>query len=96
MAEEKLWNVNEVAEFLGMKKQGIYQMIFYRRIPVIKLSTHCVRFDPQAIKKWLAEKTAEANPRRSVQYPGGGGGATAGDRARIDRIVDAARQEVEI
>lgn len=55
----KLWNVNEVAEFLGLAVGSVYQMLSSKRLPCIRISARCVRFDPKAIEEWVAQRTEE-------------------------------------
>ncbi|GAB6182813.1 helix-turn-helix transcriptional regulator [Thermodesulfovibrio hydrogeniphilus] len=61
MKEKKLLTVDEVARMLSLSKQSIYQLVFYRKIPVIRLSKRALRFDPEAIERWLKEKTVDVD-----------------------------------
>jgi predicted DNA-binding transcriptional regulator AlpA len=62
---ERLWTIENVAQFLGYKTNAVYQLVYYRRIPAIKISKKAVRFDPAEIKKWLAEKSQATEFSRS-------------------------------
>jgi excisionase family DNA binding protein len=53
----KLWDVNEVADFLGLAVGSVYQMLSAKRLPCIRISARCVRFDPKAIEEWVAQRT---------------------------------------
>lgn len=53
----KLWNVKEVAAYLDLAVGSVYQMLSARRLPCIRLSARCVRFDPRQIEAWLAART---------------------------------------
>jgi predicted DNA-binding transcriptional regulator AlpA len=53
----RLWNVSEVAEFLGLAVGSIYHLVSQRRIPCVRLSARCLRFDPEAIAVWVNEKS---------------------------------------
>jgi excisionase family DNA binding protein len=55
----KLWDVREVAEFLGLAVGSVYQMLSAKRLPCIRISARCVRFDPKAIEEWVAQRTEE-------------------------------------
>lgn len=67
---DKLLTVGDVAALLGMTKIGIYQAVYHKRIPAIKISRKCVRFDPVDIQKWLEEKktqVVETEPKQPVR-----------------------------
>lgn len=53
----KLWTVTEVAEYLGMASGSIYQLLPQKRLPVVRISSRCVRFDPRAIEEWVAQRS---------------------------------------
>jgi excisionase family DNA binding protein len=54
MSTESLLTVQEVAELLGLSVGGVYHMISQKRIPVVKLSARCVRFEKTALDAWIA------------------------------------------
>lgn len=57
---KKLLNPEECAELLGVSKQSLAR---WRMVgegpPFFKLSDHCVRYDWEAVKKWIEEKRNE-------------------------------------
>lgn len=53
----KLWDVNDVAEFLQLAVGSVYQLLSQKRLPCIRISARCVRFDPRQIEAWVAERT---------------------------------------
>ena len=55
----KLWTVNEVAEFLNLAVGSVYQLLSQHRLPCIRISNRCVRFDPRQIEEWVAQRTEE-------------------------------------
>lgn len=60
MMEDRLMNVREVAEFLGLAPGTVYHLLSQRRLPCIRLSPRCVRFQKSAIRRFvesLAEET---------------------------------------
>jgi len=59
----KLWDVNEVAEFLGLAVGTVYHLLSQKRLPCVRISGRCVRFDPRRIEEWVLERTEkpEAN-----------------------------------
>jgi excisionase family DNA binding protein len=54
---KKYLKCEEVAEMLQLSPKTIYNMVFQGRIPCIRLSNKCVRFDPAELEKWLNRKT---------------------------------------
>jgi len=53
----KLWDVRQVAEYLGMARLTIYHLLSQKRLPCVRISARCVRFDPKQIEEWVAERT---------------------------------------
>jgi excisionase family DNA binding protein len=51
LPKRQLWNVNEVAAFLGIKAQTVRDMVYRRSIPYRKVG-RCLRFDPLEIEQW--------------------------------------------
>ncbi|MDP2897869.1 MAG: helix-turn-helix domain-containing protein [bacterium] len=54
---KKYLKCEEVAEMLQLSPKTIYNMVFQGRIPCIRLSNKCVRFDPVELERWLNRKT---------------------------------------
>lgn len=48
----KLWDIQEVADRLGVQVRHVRRLVNERRIPFIKWG-HLLRFDPQEIELWL-------------------------------------------
>ena len=46
--ENRLVNINELAEILSVAKGTLYQWVYLRRIPFIKVG-RCVRFDAEEV-----------------------------------------------
>jgi excisionase family DNA binding protein len=55
--EGKLWNVTEVAEFLGLARGSIYHLVSKGSIPCTHLGSRCLRFEPRVIEAWVAEQS---------------------------------------
>jgi excisionase family DNA binding protein len=54
MSDERLLTVREVASLLGLSVGSVYHLISQKRIPVVKLSSRCVRFRRSDIDAWIA------------------------------------------
>jgi excisionase family DNA binding protein len=57
-----LLDVAGVAERLGVTEQFIRRLVFERRIPFLKLG-HFVRFEPDAVERWIADARISEQPR---------------------------------
>jgi excisionase family DNA binding protein len=67
MSNGALLTVQEVADLLGLSVGSVYHLISQKRVPVVKLSARCVRFDKSALDNWIAQMTVPAestNPTR--------------------------------
>jgi excisionase family DNA binding protein len=56
---EALWDVTEVADFLGLAVGTVYHLLSQKRIPCVRLSTRCVRFEPSVIAAWVAQRSEQ-------------------------------------
>jgi len=57
----ELLTIKEVSKMLKMSESSIRKLIFYKKIPFIKLGYKTIRFDPVEIEKWLREKSVNGN-----------------------------------
>jgi excisionase family DNA binding protein len=57
----KLINVSELADYLNLDKQTIYNWLHKKKISGIKVG-RVWRFDKDAIDKWLKSNIVYANP----------------------------------
>jgi len=55
VTQDRLMNVREVAEFLGLAPGTIYHLASQRRIPVVRLSARCLKF--RQSRSWRGSKT---------------------------------------
>ncbi len=58
--EEKLWTINETANYLGLKPDTVRAMARNKRIPAIKVG-RIWRFEPRDIAEWLLSQKNETN-----------------------------------
>jgi excisionase family DNA binding protein len=64
MSDDRLMDVNEVAEFLGLATGTIYHLVSEKRLPCIRLSARCLRFRRSDLEKLIAN-VAEAPTARA-------------------------------
>ncbi len=58
-------NYAETSELLGVKCGTLYAWVSRRVIPFVRLSPRVVRFQREAIEKWIGERTVQpANPKQ--------------------------------
>jgi len=58
----QLMNVDELAAYLKLEKQTIYNWLHEKKISGIKVG-HVWRFDKEMIDKWLRSRTVNAKTR---------------------------------
>jgi excisionase family DNA binding protein len=56
-------NAAEAAEFVGVAEKTIRKLTSEQRIPFIRISGRCVRYDRQALSNWLEARSVK--PRGS-------------------------------
>ena len=49
----KLLTADEVAQLLGLRVRTIYRLCQLRRLPHLRLNERCLRFESEAVYKWL-------------------------------------------
>ena len=95
---EKLLKIEEVAELLGFSVQGVYTLVFKKKIPAVKISKRALRFRPSDIEAWLREKTQQPVQAATVQQPArrspGRPRKNNVNSSYVDSIVNAAKKEV--
>jgi len=91
--EDKLLTLKELCTMLHMRPSGIYGLVHYRKIPVVKLSSRCLRFRLSDIQSWIAAKTVQPqSPQAQPVQPKKRGRPSK--NPVIDRIIEAAKREV--
>ncbi len=58
MHKSVLLDIDEAAEYLGLKKSALYQMTFKRTIPFVKIGKR-VRFTKMQLDDFINKKTVE-------------------------------------
>jgi excisionase family DNA binding protein len=51
--KDGLLTVVEAARFLNLAPGSLYHLISQQRVPVIRISSRCVRFSRHALMEWL-------------------------------------------
>jgi excisionase family DNA binding protein len=96
MQEDKLLTLKELCQLLNLKPASIYSLVYHQKIPVVKLSSRCLRFRLSDIQSWISAKTVQpmqsqaqalpVQPKRPRGRPP--------KNPRIDQIIEAAKREV--
>jgi excisionase family DNA binding protein len=64
MSDEKiLLTVREVVVLTGFSEGTLRHWVSSKKIPFVRISNRCVRFQKDAILRWLAEKSVGAVDR---------------------------------
>ena len=58
--EKRLLNINELAEYIGVRKNTLYTFVCQRRIPFVKCG-RLVKFDMRDIDKWIENHKQKEN-----------------------------------
>ena len=56
-SSDRLLDVNEAAEYLGLTVGSLYHFVSEKRIPVVRISKRCIRFRMSDLLRWINEKT---------------------------------------
>lgn len=92
MEEKKLLTIRDVAKITGFSVGTLYHWVSQRRIPVVRLSSRCVRFRLRDLEDWVAEKVVPSmNPSCSVTGKREGKGV--GDKTAYRRLSGAQSHE---
>lgn len=52
-------NAAQAGSFLGIEEKTVRKYTSERRIPFIRISGRCVRYDRQALSEWLLSRTVK-------------------------------------
>lgn len=63
MTTDRFLNASEVAAWLGVDVWTVRRWTSMRKIPFLKLSARCVRYDPMRIDEWLKTYAVEMRRR---------------------------------
>jgi len=92
--QDKLLTLRELCDLLNLRPATIYSLIYHKKIPVVKLSSRCLRFRLSDIQAWIQSKTVQ--PIQYQAMPA----QTKRPRGRppknpaIDRIIEQAKRKV--
>jgi excisionase family DNA binding protein len=53
---KELINAEAAAKMLGVKTRTVFDWAQARRIPCVRLGPRCIRFNPEALRRWIKEK----------------------------------------
>jgi excisionase family DNA binding protein len=56
---DHLWTVVEAAHFLNLSHLSLYHLVSQKRVPVIRISSRCIRFSQRALLAWIENLTQE-------------------------------------
>jgi excisionase family DNA binding protein len=54
MSDDRLMDVNQVADFLGLSVGTVYHLVSQKRLPCVRLSARCLRFRRSDLDKHIA------------------------------------------
>jgi excisionase family DNA binding protein len=59
--QDVLWTVADAAHFLKLTPGSVYHLISQHRVPVIRISSRCVRLSRRALSEWVENRTQQAD-----------------------------------
>ena len=65
--KDKLMTAEQVAEYLGIHRYTVYQLVRNHRLPVITLYPRVQRFDKDEIRKWMRLRSNELHEKKISQ-----------------------------
>jgi excisionase family DNA binding protein len=66
---DRLLTTREVADRLGVTPETVLRWIDRRGLPVVRLTSRALRYDPDALDAWIAARTTAALGRESANSP---------------------------
>lgn len=57
--DDRLLTIKEVAELTGLAVGTIYHFVSQSKIPVVRISSRCIRFRLSSLERWFDELTEE-------------------------------------
>jgi len=64
--KDKLMTAEQVAEYLGIHRYTVYQLVKNHGLPVITLYPRVQRFDKDEIRKWMRLRSNELHEKRLI------------------------------
>ena len=67
---DRLLNINDVAAMTGLAVGTLYHLVSQQRIPVVRISSRCLRFRESDLQQWfdamtIGPKHPAENPRKA-------------------------------
>jgi excisionase family DNA binding protein len=94
---EKLLNIDELAEILGVTKATIYSWTSQNKIPHIKLSKRLLKFREKEIMDWISKRSISADGSSVDKQHKHNSRSRPSSNMRensIERIIRNAKEEV--
>lgn len=91
---EKLLDIDDVSEMLGVTKATIYSWTSQNKIPHIKLSKRILKFREDEIKLWLTAKSVSTDTASPPEQFRKSDVSLSDPGDFIERIISNAKQEV--
>ena len=66
----RLLDVNEVAELLGLAVGTVYHLVSEKKLPCVRLSARCLRFQESAIQELISAIAVDAAPHPARRKKG--------------------------
>ena len=57
MERDRLMTADQVAEYLGVHRYTVYELVKHHGLPVIKVHARVLRFDKEELRKWMRSRS---------------------------------------
>jgi excisionase family DNA binding protein len=82
---EKFLTVDDVAEMLSLTRQRVYRMVRAGELPIVRVGTRAIRFDPEELARWVDDRRVAGASRASYER-----GERPGANGPLDKERDRA------
>ena len=59
--EKILIDIRELSAMTGLQRGSLYHLVSQHRIPFVRISSRCIRFELNAIREWIATLSMPAD-----------------------------------
>lgn len=63
---DRLLTVCEAADFLRLAPGTVFHLVSQKRLPVVRISSRCIRFSRNALLRWIESLTQLAEAERGL------------------------------
>ncbi|HQP91437.1 MAG TPA: helix-turn-helix domain-containing protein [Candidatus Omnitrophota bacterium] len=62
--EKKYLNIDELSEYINLKKRTLYSLTFQNKIPCVRVGGKILRFDVEKIDAWMSQQANDPSKNK--------------------------------